>query len=52
MINTHQVENVAKAVQERRQLDAAEAQQLKTAMAEAWKKLPPDYQWLKDWEYV
>ena len=52
LINTHQVDNVAKAVQERRQLDKTEKAELDKAMAEAWAKLPPDYQWLKDWEYV
>jgi len=52
MINTQQVDNVAKAVAERRKLDVAEAKELEEAMDEAWAKLPPDYQWLKDWEYV
>ena len=52
MINTHQVDNVAKAVQERRQLDLEEAAELERAMDEAWAKLPEHYQWLKDWEYV
>jgi len=52
MINPHQVDNVAKAVAERRKLDVAEAKELEEAMDEAWAKLPPDYQWLKDWEYV
>ena len=52
MIDTHQVENVAKAVAERRKLDVAEAKQLEEAMDEAWAKLGPDYEWLKDWEYV
>ena len=52
LINTHQVDNVAAAVQERRKLDAAEARHLEQAMDEAWAKLPDDYQWLKDWEYV
>jgi len=52
MINTHQVDNVAKAVQERRTLDVAEAEELKEAMDEAWARLPDDYQWLKEWEYV
>jgi len=52
MINTHQVDNVAKAVQERRKLDRAEAEELEKAMEEAWAKLGPDYEWLKDWEYV
>ncbi len=52
MINTHQVDNVVKAVKERRQLDVAEAEELEKAMDEAWAKLPANYQWLKNWEYV
>lgn len=52
MINPHHVDNVAQAVRERRQLDVAEAAELESAMDEAWAKLPQDYQWLKDWEYV
>ncbi|UCG57276.1 MAG: aldo/keto reductase [Phycisphaerales bacterium] len=51
LINPHQVDNVAKAVTER-ELDKAEAKELEQAMDEAWAKLPADYQWLKDWEYV
>jgi predicted aldo/keto reductase-like oxidoreductase len=52
MINTHQVDNMAKAIKEHRELDVAEAEELGKAMDEAWAKLPPHYQWLKDWEYV
>jgi aryl-alcohol dehydrogenase-like predicted oxidoreductase len=52
MINTHQVDNMAKAVKERRELDVAEAKELEKAMDEAWAKLPAHYHWLKDWEYV
>ena len=52
MINEHQVDNVARAIKERRELDAAEAKELEQAMDEAWAKLPPHRQWLKDWEYV
>jgi len=52
LINTHQVDNMALAVKERRQLDRAEKARLDRAMDEAWASLPPDYQWLKDWEYV
>lgn len=51
MINTHQVNNVAKAVQEP-DLDETEAMELSTAMDEAWANLPANYQWLKNWEYV
>jgi len=53
LINTHQVDNVALAVKERRQeLSAAEKAELKAAGQEMWARLPEDYQWLRDWEYV
>jgi len=52
MINIHQVENAAGAVRERRKLDLEERAELKRASNEMWAKLPPDYQWLKDWEFV
>jgi len=51
MINTQQVENMVKAVKEPN-LDEAEAKELEQAMDEAWAKLPADYHWLRDWEYV
>ncbi len=46
------VDNVAKAVMERRELDLSERSELEDATKEAWANLPPNYQWLKDWEYV
>jgi aryl-alcohol dehydrogenase-like predicted oxidoreductase len=53
LINTQQVENMAKAVKERRnELTAEETKKLEDAMDEAWANLPQDYEWLKDWEYV
>ena len=52
LINAHQVDNMIKAVKERRELDLTEARELEAAMDEAWAKLPADYQWLKNWEYV
>ena len=52
LVSTHQVDNVAKAVKERRQLDLAEAKELKNLMDQTWAKLPQNYQWLKNWEYV
>lgn len=52
MINTHQVDNVVKAIKEHRQLDLSEAKELEEAMDEAWARLPAGYQWLKNWEYV
>jgi predicted aldo/keto reductase-like oxidoreductase len=52
MTNTHQVDNMVKALKERRELDAAEAMELERVMDRAWAKLPADYLWLKNWEYV
>jgi len=46
------VDNVAKAVMERRQLDIKETAELQNANKEAWANLPANYQWLKNWEYV
>jgi hypothetical protein len=43
---------MAKAIQERRELDKSEKAHLDRSMDEAWAKLPADYQWLKEWEWV
>lgn len=52
LVTRDQVDNVALAVKERRELDGAEKAELERAMDRAWATLPPHYQWLKDWEYV
>ncbi|MHC4647593.1 MAG: aldo/keto reductase [Planctomycetota bacterium] len=52
LVSCQQVDNVARAVTERRELDVAEAAELKQAMDETWARLPANYQWLKNWEYV
>jgi len=52
MNSIHYVDNVAKAVMERRQLDLKEKAELDNANKQAWAKLPANYQWLKNWEYV
>lgn len=52
MINAEQVDNVALAVKERRELDVKEKAELEHAMDLAWQNLPTHYQWLRDWEYV
>jgi len=52
LISIPQVENMAKAVKERRELDLAEKAELKRATDEMWANLPAGYGWLKDWEYV
>lgn len=52
MITPQQVDNVALAIMERRQLDIREQADLAQAMDRAWASLPENYQWLKQWEYV
>ncbi|MCX6623117.1 MAG: aldo/keto reductase [Acidobacteria bacterium] len=52
MVNTHQVDNVAQAVIERRKLDRKEKAELDRHSAEMWTRLSPTHQWLRDWEYV
>ena len=52
LISTHQVDNAAQAVKERRELDLTEKAELQQAAREMWAKLPQGYQWLKDWRYV
>jgi len=52
LISVQQVDNVALAVKERRQLDVQEKAELDQTMERAWASLPANYQWLKDWEYV
>jgi aryl-alcohol dehydrogenase-like predicted oxidoreductase len=52
LITPEQVDNVALAVKEHRELDALEKAELDRAMDRAWANLPYHYQWLKDWEYV
>ncbi len=54
LISIPQVDNMAKAIMERKQHDLAQAEkeELHLAMDEAWNKLPAHYQWLKQWEYV
>jgi len=46
------VDNVAKAVIERRELDVKETAELEGAGKQMWANLPRHYQWLKNWEYV
>ena len=52
LISVQQVDNVARAVKERRELDIKEKAELNDAMQKAWATLPANYEWLKDWEYV
>ncbi len=50
--NVHQVDNVARAVMERRELDPKETAELDTANRDMMARLPKHYEWLRDWEYV
>ena len=52
MNRIEEVDNVAKAVTERRQLDVKETAELENANSQALAKLPLNYQWLKNWQYV
>ena len=52
LISPAQVDNMKRAIQERRQLDLAERMELDRASKRAWANLPRHYEWLKDWEYV
>ena len=47
-----EVDNAAKAVKERRQLDVKEQAELEEASKQMWANLPPRYNWLRNWEYV
>ena len=52
MNSIEHVDNVVKAVKERRQFDLKETAELEKANKQAWAALPNNYQWLKKWEYV
>jgi len=52
MNSLHEVDNVVKAVAERRQLDLKEKAELEDVNRHTWANLPKHYQWLKNWEYV
>ena len=34
------------------ELDPGEARELDAMSRQMWAKLPPDYEWLREWEYV
>jgi predicted aldo/keto reductase-like oxidoreductase len=47
-----QIDNAAKAVMERRQLDIKEKAELDNVNKQALAQLPSNYQWLRNWQYV
>jgi aryl-alcohol dehydrogenase-like predicted oxidoreductase len=52
LMTVDHVKNAAAAVKERRQLDTAEGQRHRDLTAAMWRRLPPDYHWLRDWQWV
>ena len=47
-----EVDNVAKAVLERRELDVKETAEIQAVNEQVAATLPAGYQWLKNWEYI
>jgi predicted aldo/keto reductase-like oxidoreductase len=47
-----EADNLAQAAAERRELDVKEKAAVKSMSHDMWSKLPNNYQWLKNWEYV
>jgi predicted aldo/keto reductase-like oxidoreductase len=52
LISVRQVDNMVAAVKESRELGTEELSELERLGDEMWARLPANYQWLKDWEYV
>jgi len=52
LISPEQVDNVAIAVLQRRELDVKERAELDAGLRRAFANLPPYYRWLRDWGYV
>jgi aryl-alcohol dehydrogenase-like predicted oxidoreductase len=56
LISIRQVKNAVQAIAERRQFDLTTAEhldmELEPVREDMWANLPPDYHWLKNWEWV
>jgi aryl-alcohol dehydrogenase-like predicted oxidoreductase len=52
LMTVDQVTNAVAAVKERRRFDVAEAVRRQQLAANMWRSLPPDYEWLREWEWV
>jgi aryl-alcohol dehydrogenase-like predicted oxidoreductase len=52
LASIEEVDNMALAVMERRELDREETAELDRLGEQMWAALPTRYRWLKDWEYV
>ncbi|MFC1597886.1 aldo/keto reductase [Planctomycetota bacterium] len=52
LITPEQVDNVARAVLQHRELDVEEQAELDAGLRRAFANLPPHYRWLRDWDYI
>jgi aryl-alcohol dehydrogenase-like predicted oxidoreductase len=52
LISPEQVDNVALAVLQRRELDVKERAELDAGLGRAFANLPPHYHWLRNWDYI
>jgi aryl-alcohol dehydrogenase-like predicted oxidoreductase len=52
LMTVDHVKNAARAVKERREFDMAEAARHRELASNMWRNLPPDYHWLRNWEWV
>jgi aryl-alcohol dehydrogenase-like predicted oxidoreductase len=52
LVTEDQVDNVARAVSERRELDLDEQAEIEAFGKHVWANLGPGYDWLRNWEYV
>lgn len=52
LITVDQVKNAAAAVKERRRFESAEVAHYEKLTAGMWQRLPEDYGWLRNWEWV
>ncbi len=52
LITMQQVDNAARAILERRKLDAREKARLERISTEMWANLRPSHQWLRNWEFA
>jgi len=52
LASSQEVDNIAAAIKERRQLNKAELSKIEHINEQMWARLPEHYQWLKNWEYV
>ena len=52
LMTVDHVKNAAAAVKESRRMDTAEGRRHGKLTADMWRNLPPDYHWLRGWQWV